>query len=58
MCIRDRTTKVEGKTKTRHIPRDSLPLVRRMTARHRKLKSLLRQLDEVNWQLLLKRASI
>ena len=52
------TTKVEGKTKTRHIPRDSLPLVRRMTARHRKLKSLLRQLDEVNWQLLLKRASI
>ena len=52
------TTKVEGKTKTRHIPKDMLPLVRRLTARYRKLKSLLRQLDEVNWQLLAKRAAI
>lgn len=52
------TTKVDGKTKTRHIPKDMLPLVRRLTARYRKLKSLLRQLDEVNWQLLAKRASI
>lgn len=52
------TTKVDGKTKTRHIPQDMLPLVRRLTARYRKLKSLLRQLDEVNWQLLAKRASI
>ncbi len=52
------TTKVDGKTRTRHIPKDMLPLVRRLTARYRKLKSLLRQLDEVNWQLLAKRASI
>ncbi len=46
------TSKVDGKTKTRHIPKDMLPLIRRLTARYRKLKSLLRQLDEVNWQLL------
>src|SRR5580698_221940 len=46
------TAKVDGKTKTRHIPKDMLPLVRRLTSRYRKLKSLLRQLDEVNWQLL------
>lgn len=52
------TTKVDGKTKTRHIPKDMLPLVRRLTVRYRKLKSILRQLDEVNWQLLAKRASI
>lgn len=52
------TAKVEGKTRTRHIPKDLLPLVRRLTARYRQLKSLLRQLDEVNWQLLAKRASI
>jgi hypothetical protein len=51
------TAKVEGKTRTRHIPRDLLPLVRRMTARHRKLKKLLRQIDEVNWRLLIHRAS-
>jgi hypothetical protein len=51
------TAKVDGKTKTRHIPKDMLPLVKRLTARHRKLKSLLKQIDEVNWQLLLERAS-
>jgi hypothetical protein len=51
------TAKIKGKTKTRHIPKDMLPLVRRLTSRHRKLKSLLRQLDEVNWQLLLQRGA-
>lgn len=52
------TTKVQGKTRTRHIPKDMLPLARRLTLRYRKLKSLLRQLDEVNWQMLCKRASL
>lgn len=52
------TTKVDGKTRTRHIPKDMLLLVRRLTARYRQLKSLLRQLDEVNWRRLAKRASI
>ena len=51
------TTKVDGKTKTRHIPKDMLPLVRRLTGRYRKLKAILRKLDEVNWQLLLQRAA-
>ena len=51
------TAKVDGKTKTRHIPKDMLPLVKRLTARYRKLKSILRKLDEVNWQLLLQRAA-
>lgn len=50
------TTKIEGKTQTRHIPKDMLSLVKRMTARHRKLKILLRQLAEVNWQLLILKA--
>jgi hypothetical protein len=52
------TSKVDGKTKTRHIPKDMLPLVKRLTGRHRKLKAILKKLDEVNWQLLLTRASI
>lgn len=52
------TTKVDGKTKTRHIPKDMLPLVRRLTSRYQQLKSLLRQLDEVNWQLLSQRAKL
>jgi hypothetical protein len=52
------TAKVDGKTRTRHIPKDMLPLVKRLTGRYRSLKVLLKKLDEVNWQLLLKRASI
>jgi hypothetical protein len=51
------TAKVDGKTRTRHIPKDMLPLVKRLTARYRKLKSILRKLDDVNWQLLLQRAA-
>ena len=51
------TAKVDGKTRTRHIPKDMLPLVKRLTSRYRKLKSILRKLDEVNWQLLLLRAA-
>lgn len=46
------TTKVEGVTRTRHIPKDLLPLVKRMTARHKKLKALLKDLEETNWQLI------
>jgi hypothetical protein len=51
------TTKVDGKTRTRHIPKDMLPLVKRLTGRYRKLKVILRKLEEVNWQLLLQRAA-
>ena len=46
------TTKVDGKTRSRHVPKDMVALVRRLTARHRKLKDLLLELAEVNWQLV------
>ena len=46
------TTKRDGVTTSRHIPKDLVPLVRRMTGRHKKLKALLKELEEVNWQLL------
>ena len=48
------TTKVNGITKTKHIPKDMLPLVRKMTGRHQKLKGLLKELAEVNWLLVRK----
>ena len=51
------TSKVDGKTRTRHIPKDLLPLVRRRAGRYRKLKAILKKLDEVNWQLLLQRGA-
>jgi len=46
------TMKIDGKTSSRHIPKDMLPLVRRLTARHRKLKLLLQELATVNWLLI------
>jgi hypothetical protein len=46
------TTKVDGITKTRHIPKDLLPVVKRMTLRHKKLKNLLKDLEQTNWLLI------
>ena len=46
------TTKVGGITRTRHIPKDLLPVVKRMTRRHKKLKELLKDLEETNWKLI------
>ena len=46
------TTKVNGKTRSRHIPKGMVPLVRRLVVRHRKLKLLLQELADVNWQLI------
>ena len=46
------TTKIDGVTRTRHIPKDLLPTVKRMTVRHKKLKALLKDLEKVNWQLI------
>lgn len=47
------TTKVDGVTRTRHIPKDLLSLVKRMTLRQKKLKNLLKDLEETNWRLVL-----
>lgn len=46
------TTKIAGVTRTRHIPKDLVPVVKRMTGRHKILKKLLKDLEETNWQLI------
>ena len=46
------TTKVDGKTRTKHIPKDMIPVVRRMTKRHQRLKKLIKELGEINWLLI------
>lgn len=46
------TAKVAGKTVTRHVPMALVPLVRRLTARHAKLKRMLLELAAVNWELV------
>jgi hypothetical protein len=47
------TMKVDGKTRTRHIPIERLSAVRRLTQRHQTVKRLLKQLADLNWKVLL-----
>lgn len=47
------TFKVNQVTRTRHIRKDQEMRVKQMTARWRRLRRLLRELSDVNWQLLL-----
>ncbi len=46
------TTKVNQKTVSRHIRKPLLSKVRRMTDRHKKLKTLLHELSDTNWELI------
>ena len=46
------TTKVNQKTVSRHIRKPLLGAVRGMIDRHKKLKTLLQELSDVNWELL------
>jgi hypothetical protein len=46
------TTKVNQKTTSRYIRAGMEEEVRRMTQQHKKLKALLKELEQVNWDLL------
>jgi hypothetical protein len=46
------TTADQGKTRTRYIRQGELEEVRAMIERHRKLKDLLKELSDVNWEIL------
>lgn len=46
------TNKELGKTKSKYIRVGMVDDVRAMTKRHQKLKALLKELSEVNWEIL------
>jgi len=46
------TFKLDGVTRSRHIRKEDLEKVRLMTARHKKLKQLIQQLSDLNWEIL------
>jgi hypothetical protein len=46
------TTKVAGKTVTRYVRKGLVTKVKIMTERHRKIRSLIQQLSNINWELL------
>jgi len=49
------TFKTQGVSKSRHIRKVLVPTVREMTQRHRKLKQLIQEISDVNWELLKQR---
>lgn len=46
------TFKEDGKTRSRYIRTAMVEEVRKMTRRHQKLKELLKELSDVNWEIL------
>ena len=46
------TTKVNGKTVTRYVRKCLVPAVKKMTDRHKRVRSLIQKLSSVNWELL------
>lgn len=52
------TTAQNGKTRTKYIRNTLVDEVRQMTKRHAKLKELLKDLSEINWELLKAKSEI
>jgi hypothetical protein len=46
------TCKEEGRTRSKYIRTSMVDDVRRMTRRHQKLKTLLKELSDLNWEIL------
>ena len=52
MMYHSLTTKVDGKTATRYVRKGLVPQVKKMTDRHKRVRSLMQKLSNVNWELL------
>lgn len=46
------TFKLDGVTRSRHIRKEDIEKVQRMTRRHKTLKKLIQQLSDLNWEIL------
>ena len=46
------TFKHQGVTRSRHIRKENMEKVRRMTSRYKTLKRLIQQLSDLNWEIL------
>ena len=52
MMYHSLTTKVDGKTVTRYVRKGLVTKLKKMTDRHKKVRSLIQKLSKVNWELL------
>jgi hypothetical protein len=46
------TTKVEGKTVSRYVRKAWVPKVKKMTDRHKRVRAMIKELSDINWELL------
>ena len=52
MMYHSLTAKVEGKTVTRYVRKGLVAKVKKMTDRHKRVRTLIQKLSNVNWELL------
>ena len=52
MMYHSLTTKVDGKTTTKYVRKGLVPKVKKMTARHKRVRILIQKLSNINWELL------
>ena len=46
------TTKIDGKTVSRYVRKGLVPVVKKMTDRHKRVREMIKELSDVNWELL------
>ena len=46
------TTKVDGKTVSRYVRKGWVPKVKKMTDRHKRVRMMIKELSDINWELL------
>ena len=46
------TTKVDGKTVSRYVRQGWVPKVKKMVDRHKRVREMIKELSDVNWELL------
>ena len=46
------TTKVDGKTTSRYVRKAWVPQVKKMTDRHKRVRMMIKELSDINWELL------
>ena len=46
------TTKVDGKTVSRYVRKAWVPKVKKITDRHKRVRTMIKELSDINWELL------
>ncbi len=46
------TAKVDGKTVSRYVRKGWVPKVKKMTDRHKRVRKMIKELSDINWELL------